>query len=174
MLKKIFAFGAAIIVGTSLALASPSGKTPSSEAGTPITAEEACDAGVYAYAVDFAFTNWVVFGLVTDFTFGGDQESTDAFVTSWNAALIANSKDGVVPGLVIADANQYISFTAGSTFVPEEQGQWLFLYKDGCFVGEYFIAAELPQNPIPNSMTVSASGNSASFRPGRSFGMFRE
>lgn len=168
---KTFVIATALLASTSAF----AGKTPSQTVNLPITAAEACDAGTFDYALSYLFSEWVSSGIVKDYEFGNTPEQTDAFIKAWNAKMIASAQDGnVVPGLIIADANQFIRFVAGDAFAPEEQGEWVFLYKDGCYVSEFFVPANLPVNPTPQHMTVDPSSNDSTIKPGSSFKTFRE
>lgn len=166
---KIIALATALAVTPAIA-----GQTPSDTVTEPAPIEETCDDQVFPYALNYMFSEWVVTGIVTDYDFGQTQEETDAFVKAWNDARIAEIEGSVVPGLISADANQYITFVAPETFVPEDWGTWVFLYKDGCYVTEVFVPVkQLPDNPTPASLVLSPDGNSASFKPGHDFDLYR-
>jgi hypothetical protein len=147
------------------------GKTPSvTIKPNEITVAEDCDTGVF-YSALIKSGEWAAVGQIDNWTYGSTSEETQTFVSAWNKAILDTSDANVVPGLVITDANQFISFIVDedSGFPNTEVGQWLFLYKDGCFLDSIFIKKELPPEPIPAMTTGNPNDISSSFSTGYSF-----
>lgn len=175
MLKTILTAAFVAVFSTS-ALA---GISPSQTITPLVDTREECNAGVFEDAMTYSL-RWSIEGQVANLEIGVDEAATSAAIKAWNAFVIT---DGVgTQSLLIADANQYIRLTAvpfDSTPV-DMLGEYIFLYKDGCYVTEAFIPAPglTPDNPTPAFQFIRSGldplGNSSDKAPGSIFRDFRQ
>jgi hypothetical protein len=175
MLKTILAATLVAVFSTS-ALA---GITPS-QTITPLTdTREECNPGVFAQAMAYSY-RWQVDGQITNLEIGVDEAATSAAIKAWNTFVLAEGVGN--QALLIADANQYIRVTVVPSDVNplDILGDYIFLYKDGCYVAEGFVPAKnlTPDNPTPAFQYIRSAidplENTSSKAPGSSFRDFRQ
>lgn len=151
---KIIAFGAALLTA-SVAFAAPiTGKTSSH---TISTNAEVCDPQAYTNAINNTIV-WYLNGAVADLYASENPEEVKMFVQKWNSQR---------EQLITEDATSFVYFKAlpDQGFNPEDVGEWVFFFKDGCYLGNVFVPTAEPVKVV-NGVALTPDGNSSSHRPG--------
>lgn len=161
MLKKIFACGAALIIGTTLAFAAPeSGKTPSVRIDDPVTpVAEACNATIFAQAlnitIDRANTNLFY---SADVYLGIDLLTFQTLMgTRFSDATLLNVEYDAIITVTIAPGQE-----AGW---GGDAGTYIFAYKDGCYVGQTYSKYFPDPEAIDSIVSVNKHTVMSSSRP---------
>lgn len=174
MLKTILIALALAVPTTALA-----GQTPSVTITDPVVDTDQCFDGLFDQAVGYSL-RWSIDGQVENLQIGVDQASTDAAIKAWNQFVLESGAGN--QALIIADANQYIRVTVVPyVSTPVDMlGEYIFLYKNGCYVAEAFVPAP---DLVPDDATPAFQGlreapdplkNESSHAPGSGFKNFRE
>lgn len=151
------------------------GQTQSYTPPKHIVMFDECSGGNYAGGFAQAL-QWAGLTYITDFAFGDTQAATDAAIIEWNKSALAGVNGAGPANVIIIDADHYISFTVPvgqQYFKSDNEGRWIFFYKNGCFIERYFIPANAettaPKPALEELSNRTTDGNSGYINPDADF-----